>query len=109
MAAVEQEKVSEGKLSVTERPESPAIPEHIEKGGVSPRATQFTAQVSDDKGQPLIQTPASSVTITLPADEEKLKTLSKGSVADAITWFARFWLRMIKKAAYLGWKVVKKS
>ncbi len=109
VATPEAEKVLGDQSRVEQIPESPVIPAHLEKGGVSPRATQFTAQVGDDKGAPLIQTPQSSVTITLPSDEVSLKTLSKGSITSAITWFALFWLRMVKKALHFGWRVdVKK-
>jgi hypothetical protein len=89
-------------------PEAPNIPEHLEKGGVTTTQSQFTAQVSDDKGAPLIQTPASSVTITLPGDPEYLDTLSKGPITSAVTWFGAFWVRMMKKAWTAGVKVVVK-
>ena len=90
------------------RPEDVSIPEHIEKKeGVIPRQTQFTAQVTDD-GKPLIKTPqAKTVTIQVPADQTQLTQLSKGSPVNALTWFSVFWLRMIKKAIYFGWRVVR--
>lgn len=91
-------------------PETPQIPEHIEKGGVSTPLTQVTAQVTDDTGQQLIQTPATStVTITLPQPQEELEELAKGNIVNAVTWFALFWVRMVKKAFRFGWKVVVNS
>ncbi|OGM11775.1 hypothetical protein A2Z22_04365 [Candidatus Woesebacteria bacterium RBG_16_34_12] len=93
------------------RPEDVSIPEHIEKKeGIVPRQAQFTAQVTDDQGQPLIQTPqAKTITIQLPADQVQLAALAKGSPSKALTWFAQFWLRLIKKAIHFGWKIVKGS
>ncbi|OGM05989.1 hypothetical protein A2125_02515 [Candidatus Woesebacteria bacterium GWB1_43_5] len=108
VAIAEQEKFPSKGLGVEQIPDSPVVPQHLEKGGVSPRLTTFIAQVNDKSGKPLIQTPQSPVVVTLPTDEEKLTSLSKGSIAEAITWLARFWLRMIKKAAYFGWRVVVK-
>lgn len=100
----EKPKVPEG---VVEHPETVEIPPHIEKGGVAPSATHVTAQVSDDSGQPLIQTPASQkVTIQVPAAQDQLEDWSHGAPSSSLTWFAAFWLRLIKKALRFGWKVV---
>jgi hypothetical protein len=99
-------------LQIEERPEEfPEIPIAVEhKGVVTPTPTQFTAQVRDDKGRPLIQTPASqAVTIQLPSDKARLTAFSKGTPDEAITWFATFWLRMLKKAILLGWRVIAKG
>ena len=94
---------------VEERPEE-VSPLTIERKEVAtPIPVQFKKQVTDDKGRPLIQTPATqTVTITLPAEESRLTTLAKGSISDSITWFAAFWLRMIKKALHFGWKLIKR-
>lgn len=95
---------------VTEIPESPEVHEHIEKAGVSTRPSQFTAQVTDDSGNQLIQTPKTkSVTITLPATKEQLVDWSKGSTESSLTWLAKFWLRMIKKAVHFGWRIVTRK
>jgi hypothetical protein len=83
------------------------MPEAIEKGGVKVVKSQFTKQVTDDSGQPLITTPATrKVTITLPGDDAQLSQQAKGSTDDAGTWFAKFWLRLIKKAIHFGWVIV---
>lgn len=97
------------KIPVQERPEE-ASPLTIErKEVVVPVPVQFQKQVADAKGQPLIQSPATRVvTITLPKDESHLLILAKGSVSDSITWFAAFWLRMIKKAIHFGWQLIRK-
>ncbi len=93
---------------IKERPEeaSPLIIERKEV--VTPVLTQFTKQVKSDGGKPLISSPATpGKTIQLPADPTQLTTQSKGSVNDSVTWLANFWLRMIKKALYFGWKILR--
>ncbi len=73
---------------------------------VSPLPSQFTKQVVSDGGKPLIQTPLNqTLSIKIPANQATLSNQAKGSIEDALTWFAAFWLRMIKKAIYFGWKV----
>lgn len=92
------------------RPEEPAPLEIERKEVVTPVPAQFTKQVKSDDGQVLTQSqPSKTVTITLPADQTKLAELSKGSVGDSITWFAAFWLRMVKKAIHFGWRILGKK
>lgn len=94
---------------VKEIPETPEIPAEIEQS-VQVRPSQITTQVSDDSGKPMMQpSSAKTVTITLPAQKEKLEELSKGPSEDSITWFSKFWLRIIKKAFHYGWSVVKRK
>jgi hypothetical protein len=108
--SVERKSKPEVPEGVREPPEAPELPAHIEKGGVKVQPTQFTAQVYDDKGKPLIQTPATkTVTVQLPADQTALASWSKGSISDSLTWLAMFWLRIIKKALHFGWKIVRKE
>jgi hypothetical protein len=92
---------------IEERPEEIGeIPEYIEKAGVSPIPTQFKPVKSDD-GKILTPTSATDdVVIKIPATPEELTPLSKGSFLNSITWWATFWLRMIKKAIHFGWKIV---
>ena len=83
------------------------IPPEVERAGLKPRQTQFTAQVTDDKGQPLIQTPQTKVvTIKVPATQTQLDTWAKGPIENALTWFAVFWIRLIKKAFFFGWRLI---
>lgn len=94
---------------VVERVDKEASPLTIErKEVVTPTPTQFTAQVTDDQGQPIIQTPQTQkVTITIPAtSEEELKTKAKGSKDDTVSWNASFLLRLFKKAIHFGKKVL---
>lgn len=91
-----------------ERPEE-ASPLTIERKEVAqPVPVNFSKQVSDDAGRPLIQTPQSQViTIQIPADKVQLESASKGDTGSAVTWLAAFWLRMIKKAVHFGWRIIK--
>jgi hypothetical protein len=77
---------------------------------VTPSATVFQSQVLDDAGKPLIETPENKeITIEIPHDEMSLQTSSKGSTDDQKTWFGAFWVRMLKKALDLKWKVVTRQ
>jgi len=70
----------------------------------------FKAQVKDDKGVPLIETPpAQVITITPPASQVVLTSQAKGSITSSLTWLAAFWLRVIKKAIHFGWKIIGKQ
>jgi hypothetical protein len=105
MAIFKERESLEGKIS--ERPEeiSPLSIEHKEV--ITPTQSQFKAQVVDNAGRPVIQTPPSSVvTISVPANTNQLSTWSKGSPNDALTWFSVFWQRVIKKALHFGWRIV---
>lgn len=95
---------------VTVIPESiNTIPREVEAAtGVKATPTQITAQVIDDTtGKPMMQSPATqSITVTLPATTEQLTVWSKGSPSEALTWLAGYWLRLVKKAALFGWRVI---
>ena len=91
-----------------ENPEN-ASPLNIErKEVIIPVPTQFKAQVTDDKGQKLIETLESkNIDIKIPdSSKESLETKIKGSKDDSSAWSAGYWLRIFKKAIYFGWKVV---
>ncbi len=90
--------------NINVRPEVPEISEKVEKAGVAVTPTQFTAQVTDDKGQGLIQPTAT--TLQIPADTLTLTSWSKGPIGSSLTWFAAFWLRMIKKAVHFGVRII---
>lgn len=83
------------------------VPETLQSSGVQVVQKTFKAQVKDDKGQPLIQTPPTQViTVQPPTDTTTLTTWSKGSVSSSLTWLGAFWMRVIKKAVHFGWQVV---
>ena len=65
-------------------------------------------QVEFGERYPLIQIPTQGgkIKITIPKPQADLENLSKGSVSDSITWFAAFWIRMIKKAIHFGWELI---
>ena len=68
MTTPEQEKPIQIPQEIQEIPDTPEIPPEIEKGGVQKKQDDFSAQVTDDKGKPLIQTPQTqSVTVQIPA------------------------------------------
>lgn len=83
------------------------VPETLSQSGVKVVQKNFTAQVKNDKGQPLIQTPPTQViTVAPPADDTTLTGWSKGSITSSLTWLGMFWIRVIKKAIHFGWRVV---
>ena len=96
---------------VQEIPTVPEIPPEIEKGlNVQVVNKTFTAQVNDDKGKPLIQTPPTKViNITPPASQATLLTWAKGPITLSLSWLGMFWVRMIKKALHFGWSVEEKK
>lgn len=86
------------------------VPPEVERAGARPVPSQVTAQVTDDTGQQLIQTPATqAITIQIPAPQNQLADWSHGSPSSSLTWFATFWLRIIKKALHFGWRVITGS
>lgn len=91
---------------VVKRSEEFEVSKEEKEAGVEPRVEHFTAQV-ERGGKKLIQTPKTqTVAIQLPTDRGTLVSWAKGPVVSSLTWFAAFWLRMIKKAAHFGWKIV---
>ena len=98
-----------GKDSVEVIPDELYIPEEVEaKEGVKATKTLFTAKIKADDGTHLVSSPATKkVSIQLPTDEETLETMSKGDAENSSTWSGVFWLRMLKKAVYQGWNVVR--
>jgi len=100
------ERISE----ITHFPEEVEVPPHIAETGVQAVEREFKTQVRDSRGQQLLVSPATQqITIQLPYDKSTLTGWFKGSVSDSLTWFAAFWLRMIKKAIYFGWRVTGKG
>lgn len=79
--------------------------------GVKVVQKNFKAQVKDDSGTPIIQTPPAQVITTVqpPSDQTTLVQQSKGDTTSSSTWLATFWLRVIKKALRFGWKIVGKG
>lgn len=83
------------------------LPQHLVDEGLEAVETAAQANVKDD-GQIQVQ-PATTgqTTITIPSDQATLTGIAKGSITNAVTWLAAFWLRMIKKAMHFGWKVTR--
>ena len=84
------------------------VPETLQQStGMQVVQKNFKAQVKDDHGQPLIQTPPTQViTVQPPADDTTLTSWSKGSTDSSLTWLGAFWMRVIKKALLFGWRVL---
>lgn len=96
---------------ITEPQEELVIPETLQQStGVQVVQKNFKSQITDDHGQPLMQTPPVNVIQVNPPESEKtLEEWTKGPVESAKTWLGMFWKRIIKKAVSLGWKVVWKE
>lgn len=93
---------------VSERQEEFIVPETLQSSGVKVVQKNFKAQVKDNKGQPVIQTPPAQVITTVqpPMDTQTLIQTAKGDTASSSTWLAAFWLRVIKKALHFGWQII---
>lgn len=101
--------------------ESPKIVEHdnnaefvvdeaLKGAGVQSVQKTFKSQIQDDKGASVIQTPPTTVvSISPPSDSVTLGQQAKGDTTNALTWFAAFWIRILKKALHFGWKIVGKE
>ena len=107
MAATPEILRPEAPVQIQERQEEFIVPENLQSSGVQVVQKTFTAQVKDDKGQPVIQTPPTQVvTVQPPYDQTTLATQAKGPTTSSATWLSAFWIRVIKKALHFGWKIV---
>lgn len=101
----------EREKNVIETPEEASALTIERKEVVTPIPITFQKQVKTDSGKPLIETSATleKIKITIPRSPVELEQLSKGPISDSITWFAAFWIRMIKKAIYYGYNIFVRS
>ena len=108
MRTAEREKIPEP--VVKERVDEIEVSERLEEAGIRKVETAHKATVQDDSGNLLVHDPSTKqVSIQVPQDADSLKSSSKGKISNSLTWFARFWLRMIKKALFFGKKVEVKK
>lgn len=92
--------------NIQERAEEFIVPETLQSTGVKVVQKNFTAQVKNDSGKTVIQTPPTQViSVKAPASQQTLTSWAKGSITNSVTWLGMFWLRIIKKALFFGWKV----
>jgi hypothetical protein len=63
----------------------------------SPQQAQIQSAPSDD---------VNVVTITVPATPQQLEDWAKGPPDSSLTWLSFYWIRMIKKALFHGWRVM---
>src|SRR3989339_1303993 len=101
----------EREKNVIETPEEASALTIERKEVVTPVPIHFQKQVKSDSGKPLLESFSTSekIKITIPKSPVELEQLSKGSISDSITWFAAFWIRIIKKAIYYGYNIFVKS
>ncbi len=86
------------------------VDETLQKTGVQPVVKTFKAQIKNDKGVPLIQTPPTQIiTVAPPATQAVLTSWSKGPITSSISWLGMFWIRIIKKALHFGWQIIGKE
>lgn len=76
--------------------------------GYLERVEETPGQVTSDDGKQPLLTPTQPqpVTITIPLTEEQIKHGLHHKIMDSVRWLAVFSLRVIKKAALLGIRVV---
>jgi hypothetical protein len=92
---------------LTVHPEEVEVPPQLFQEGIRAVEREFKTPVTNDRGQPLVTTPTSQkITIQLPATQGQLLSWAKGPISSSLTWFAAFWLRMIKKAIRFGWNLI---
>ncbi len=84
-------------IGVQHVPETPNVPEHLSEH-IEKVETNFTAQVKDNAGNPVMQTPQNSTQqVKIQGDQIILTKQSKGSIIDSLTWRAMYFLRQIAK------------
>lgn len=89
-----------------ERKEEFEVPKGLRKTGIEAVETAFKARVKQGKTD-LTQSPATqNVTVQIPQTQAALDEGAKGDTTNSLTWFSRFWLRIIKKAIHFGKSVV---
>ena len=88
--------------------EPPKETQPVEERGASQTPSQVVSQVVQDNNiQPVATSPTpQTVTITIPATTQQLDDWSKGSPDNSLTWLAFYWIRMIKKALFHGYRVI---
>lgn len=104
------------------KPNIPEAPQgHVEVGeaskveapapaevSIQPSPGPFTVQPSPQQAQ--IPTPPADdshvVTIIVPATPQQLEDWAKGPPDSSLTWLSFYWIRMIKKALFHGWRVM---
>lgn len=84
----------------TEPVQTPGLEDHFKAIEREPVA------VDDGSGQPLLTPAQTQPTVAVPLSQEEIKTGLHHKVFDSMRWLAVWSLRLIKKAALLGVKVV---
>ncbi len=75
---------------------------------VTPILSKFSAQVTDDQGNPVISiSDDKKADIVIPEiDLQTLEIKAKGDGSESSVWSASYWIRIFKKAIFFGWKIL---
>lgn len=84
----------------TEPVQTPELEDHLKAIEREP------VPVDDGSGQPLLTPAQTQPTVTLPLSQEEIKAGLHHKIIDSVRWLAVFSLRIIKKAALLGIRIV---
>jgi hypothetical protein len=77
------------------------VPENLNSEIKAVETNPKTTISVNSSGQPVISASATvNAKIQLPADRDSLIKKAKGSITDAATWLAKFFLRIIAKKEY---------
>jgi hypothetical protein len=106
--SAEKESVSETvDQETTNNQEMPEV--HEPQGSITETPSHSQQTQQQPVQQVVTKVPTQTITISIPATPTQLLDWSKGAPSESLTWFALFWLRMIKKAVHYGWRVVVKG
>lgn len=102
--------VQQAPEGVQEIPTKMELPPDLERAtGAQATSDDFIAQVTDDSGQQLIQTPQTTqATVTIPAAaDDAMEDWKKEDPEESKTWWVAFWERFKKQALFFGKTVMK--
>ena len=94
--------------AVGEKSKASEVPVNVERVGSPITQAPTTAQPADDSRVQDDQAKSQTIAIQVPTSQDQLEEWSHGSPTNALTWFAAFWLRLIKKALHFGWRIIGK-
>lgn len=96
----------ESSPSLEVRKEDFSLSPSLRKSGLVSPQKEFKTPIKDENGNLLLGAPAHFAReLLLPASRVNLLSWSKGSLKDSLTWFANFWLKIIKVAQHFNFAV----
>lgn len=82
----------------------------VEQNQTTKQSTPQPQQPVDDSNvTDGLTPPPPTISIQLPADPQQLLDWSHQKPDNAVVWFALFWIRLMRKAAHFGWKMLTKG